>query len=126
MTAPLRLKPARVLPFHGDRLAADVARACLDEYAAYIAGEGGRHEALDRMATLTDYGAQRAALEVLSMTGWTVPRWDPAANRTRVRALLAAALADNETTVSRSALDLIMAESRRPFTRYEQERSTGR
>lgn len=126
MSAPLRLKPARVLPFHGDRLAADVARACLDEYGAYIAGNGGRHEALERMARLTDYGAQRASLELLSMTGWTVPRWDPAASRARIRALLAAALADNDTTMPKSALDIIMAETRRPYTEYEQKRSTGR
>lgn len=125
MTA-LRCRPARVLPFHGDRLAADCGRACLDEWAAFIAGDdgaGNRSDALDRLAALTDYYAQRAALEVLHMTGWTVPAWNVAENRQAIRQGLAAATANNPTTMEESALSLVMRESRRPFTIYEQKRS---
>lgn len=125
----LRVRPARVLPFHGDRLAADAGRAALDEWTAFIAGDdgaGGRPEVLDRLAALTDYYAQRAALEVLHMTGWTVPAWNVGGNRAAIRDGLAAATAENPTELPEQALALVMREARRPFTTYEQKRSSER
>lgn len=124
----LRTRPARVLPFHGDRLAADAGRAALDEWAAHIAGDpasGGRAATLDRLAALTDYYAQRAALEVLTMTGWTVPAWNVAANRADIRRALDSATTETGSELQESALSVVMRESRKPFTEYETKRRLG-
>lgn len=125
----LRTRPARVLPFHGDRLAADAGRAVLDEWAAHIAGDStsdGRAATLDRMAALTDYYAQRAALEVLTMTGWTVPAWNIGANRADLRHALDQATTETASELQESALTIVMREARRPFTEYEMKRRLGK
>lgn len=118
----LRIRPGRLVPATGDRIAADTGRACLAEWAAHCAGDdaaGGRAATLDRLAALTDYGAQAAALEVLRTTGNGGPTWDVAGNRASIRLSLAELTAENPTELPEPALRTIMREARRPVTAYE-------
>lgn len=129
MSDRLRLRPDRLVPATGDRIAADTGRACLREWAAYGAGDpeaGGRAATLERLSVLTDYGAQVARLEVLRTTGTPSPEWDPAVNVRAIRALLTEALAENPSELPEPALRIIMREARRPVTMYEHHTRRGR
>lgn len=118
----LRVRPDRLVPATGDRIAADTGRACLREWAAHGAGDpeaGGRAATLDRLAALTDYGAQASALEVLRTVGDGSMSWDVPANRSAIRAELDTATAENPSELPDDALRYIMRESRRPITAWE-------
>lgn len=121
----LRIRPGRLVPVTGDRIAADTGRACLAEWAAHGAGDdaaGGRAATLDRLAALTDYGAQAAALEILRTTGTGETVWNVAGNRAAIRRSLAELTAENPTVLPEPALRAIMREARRPVTAYEIQR----
>ena len=118
----IRLRPDRVLPYLFDALSAEVARQCIEEWAAWRDyGLGDRAGACQRMAVLVDLGAQQAALILERRAGHPTAPWSPKKHRQYLARELYAMTDDNPEDLARATISRIRIEVERPWIAWAQE-----